>query len=209
MAKVEMPDYPDNSENAKVEAPVPVVEEHKGVISGKATRKKKGALRRASETMIADDAETIKSYLIFDVLIPAAKNTLSDLVSKGLDMVLYGDARSSSGRSSSRSRTEHRDYNKYSQSSSKRREMSDRDRKMLIFDDIILDSRGDAEQVLDYLLGRIDDYEVATVADFYDAVEVTSNYTDTKYGWYNLDNAYVRRVRDGFQVVLPKAGRLE
>ena len=208
MAKVEMPDYPDNSQNSK---PVPVREdeEHKGVISGKATRKKKGALRRASETMIADDVETIKSYLVFDVLLPAIKDTAFDLVTNGFEMVLFGGSRSSSGRSKGRTRTGHRDYGKYSQNDRKRPQISDRDRKMLIFDDIILDSRGDAERVLDYLRGRIDDYEVATVADFYDAVEVTSNYTDTKYGWYELDDAYVRRVRDGFQVILPKATHLE
>ena len=211
MAIAKMPSddqYPDNSDSAK--APVAVrEEEHTGVVSGKVTRKKKSALKRASESMLANDAEDIKSYLVFDVLIPAAKDTLSDLVSKGLDMMLYTDSRGSNTRSRSSRRTGGY-HNKYNQPERRERpQISQRDRRMLHFDDIILDNRGDAEQVLDYLRRRIDDYEVATVADFYDAVEVTSDYTDTKYGWYDLEDAYVRRVRDGFQIFLPRAEHIE
>lgn len=208
MPEVKMPEYPDNSDAAK--APVAVrEEEHTGVVSGRVTRKKKSALKRASESMLANDAEDIKSYLVFDVLIPAAKDTLSDLVSKGLDMMLYTDSRGSNTRSRSSRRTGGY-HNKYNQPERRERpQISQRDRRMLHFDDIILDNRGDAEQVLDYLRRRIDDYEVATVADFYDAVEVTSDYTDTKYGWYDLEDAYVRRVRDGFQIFLPRAEHIE
>lgn len=213
MAKAKMPSddqYPDNSDSAK--APVPVVEteeEHTGVVSGKVTRRKKSALKRASESMFANDVEDIKKYLLLEVLKPAAKDTLSELVSRGLDMMLYENSRGSNTRFRIGSRTGGY-HNKYNQSERREKpKISQRDRRMLHFDDIILDERGDAEQVLDYLRRRIDDYEVATVADFYDAVEVTSDYTDTKYGWYDLDDAYVRRVRDGFQIVLPRAENIE
>ena len=211
MAEVKMPDYPDNSDASKVEAPVPVREdESHGIISGKATRKKKSALKKASETVLADDAETIKSYLVFDVLIPAAKDTLSDLVTNALDMMLYGSSKGSSGRTVNRRRTSSGYHNKYNQPESKKKpQLSDRSRRMMSFDDIILDSRPDAEQVLDYLRRRIDSYEAASVADLYDAVDITSDWTDTKYGWYDLDDAQVRRTRDGFLLDLPRAERLD
>lgn len=205
MAKVEMPDYPDNSEKAKREI-AEVESENKKIISGTVKRKKKSAAKRFGETFFEDDAETVKSYLIFDVLIPAAKDTLSDLVSKGLEMVLYGDTRGSRSRRSKSS--SYTNYNKYSSSESRRPQISSRDRRTHNFDDIILDNRGDAEQVLDELIDRIAEYDVATVADLYDAVGVTSQYTDTKYGWYDLDNASIRRCRDGYQLILPRTEHL-
>ena len=210
MAIAKMPEeYPDNSDAAKAPVAVREEEEHTGVVSGKVTRRKKSALKRVSESMFANDVEDIKKYLLLEVLKPAAKDTLSELVSRGLDMMLYENSRGSNTRSRIGSRTGGY-HNKYNQSERRERpQISQRDRRMLHFDDIILDNRGDAEQVLDYLRRRIDDYEVATVADFYDAVEVTSDYTDTKYGWYDLEDAYVRRVRDGFQIFLPRAEHIE
>ena len=38
-----------------------------------------------------------------------------------------------------------------------------------------------------------------------DLVGVTGNYTDNKYGWTNIRNAEVVRVRDGYRIKLPRA----
>ena len=51
----------------------------------------------------------------------------------------------------------------------------------------------------------IDMYQLVSVADFYDLVGVSGNYTDNRYGWTNVRNAYVVRVRDGYMIKLPKA----
>ena len=51
----------------------------------------------------------------------------------------------------------------------------------------------------------IDRYEVVSVADLYELVGITGNYTDNKYGWTNIRNAEVVRVRDGYVLKLPKA----
>ena len=48
-------------------------------------------------------------------------------------------------------------------------------------------------------------YQVVSVADFYDLVGVSGNYTDNKYGWTDIRNASVIRVRDGYMIKLPKA----
>ena len=44
-----------------------------------------------------------------------------------------------------------------------------------------------------------------SVADFYDLVGVSGNYTDNKYGWTDIRNASVIHVRDGYMIKLPKA----
>ena len=51
----------------------------------------------------------------------------------------------------------------------------------------------------------IETYQMVSVADLYDLVGVTGDYTDNKYGWTNLRNAKVVRVRDGYMIDLPKA----
>ena len=42
------------------------------------------------------------------------------------------------------------------------------------------------------------------MADFYDLVGMTSNYTDNKYGWYDMRSAYVQAVNGGYIIRLPK-----
>ena len=51
----------------------------------------------------------------------------------------------------------------------------------------------------------IETYGLVSVADFYDLVGVTGDYTDNKYGWTDLRNANVIRVRDGYMIKLPRA----
>ena len=74
-----------------------------------------------------------------------------------------------------------------------------------ILDDIILESRGEAEDVLERMDELIATYQLVSVADFYDLVGVSGNYTDNKYGWTDIRNASVIRVRDGYMIKLPKA----
>ena len=42
------------------------------------------------------------------------------------------------------------------------------------------------------------------MADLYDLVGMTSNYTDNKYGWYDLRTAYIQGVSGGYVIRLPK-----
>lgn len=207
---IDVSSYPDNSQD-KAPAVVERREDDKRPqLHGKATRKKRSLGKRFGDTFLSEDRGDVGEYLIFDVLIPAAKDTLTDLVGRGLEMLLYGEARGSYKRSSGGRRTGHTDYSKYSQTERKRPQTTSRARKTLDFDDIVFDSRADAERVLDYLLGRLEDYEVVTVADFYDAAEITGDYTDNKWGWYDLSDAYVRRVRSGggFIILLPRPEQL-
>ena len=70
---------------------------------------------------------------------------------------------------------------------------------------IILESRGEAEDVLERMDELIATSQVVSFADFYDLVGVSGNYTDNKYGWTDIRNASVIRVRDGYMIKLPKA----
>lgn len=196
-----MTEYKGNSHRSKE---VEAKEERKKlepIAKGKA--KKKNEIQKFADVFIAEDVTSVKNYILMDVLLPAAKKAISDIVTNGIDMILYGETRNKSkGRESRVSYTKYydrerdRDYDRPSRS---------RGRYGYDYDDIILDTRKEAEEVLDRMDDLIDNYGMVSVADLYDLVGISGNYTDNKYGWTNLRNADVQRVRDGYLLKLPKA----
>ena len=180
-----------------------VVERKKIEPVAKAKTKKKSEIKKFTDVFIAEDVISVKNYIVNDVLIPAAKKAISDIVTNGIDMILYGEARGKDRRRDSGSRVS---YTKYYERDRDRDYDRRRERRSVYdYDDIILDTRREAEDVLNRMDDLIDAYGMVSVADLYDLVGVTGNYTDNKYGWTNLRNAEVRRTRDGYLIKLPKA----
>lgn len=185
------------------------------VVVGTAIQQKKPLGRRVIETFTGDDAKSVGGFVLFDVILPAAKAMVSDAVSQGIERMLFGESKSrgrsgSSGSSSGsfgggRSGYD-RMYSGKAQSNSVngRREMSNRSRSVHDFDEILIGSRGEAEGVLDKLTELVDNYETATVSDLYDLVGITGSFTDDKWGWYDLRGATISRARNGYRLNLPK-----
>lgn len=169
----------------------------------KATTKKKNKL---AETFISEDASNIKSYILMDVLVPAIKKAVIDIVTDGISMLFYGDTSHGNRRSSTNA--SYISYNRYSDRD-RRDDRTSYGRSRYSYDDIILQSRGEAEEVLDRMSEMIDTYGIVSVADMYDLVGIATNYTDNKYGWTNLRNAEPIRVPNGYMLKLPKAGPID
>lgn len=171
------------------------------VVHGGVRTKPKSGVSKITDVFISEDAANVKSYIVMDVLVPAVKKAISDIVRDGIDMILYGESR---GRKSS-SASGYVSYRDYSRSDDRDRFRDSRSRSSYAHDDIILDSRGEAEEVLTRMDELIDTYGNVSVADLYDLVGKSSEYTDNKYGWTNIRNAEPIRVRDGYMLKLPKA----
>lgn len=170
------------------------------VTKGKVKVKKKSELHKLANTFISEDAAKVKSYVIGDVLIPAIKKAISDIVTNGIDMILYGETGHSKRSSSSRiSYSKYYDDRREDRRSSTSASISRYD-----YDDVIFETRDEAKEVLERMDELIDLYGVASIADFYDLAGITGNYTDNKYGWTNLASADVVRVRDGYTIKLPR-----
>lgn len=172
------------------------------VVTGKVTTRKKSGVRKLADEFISEDAKNIKSYVLGDVLIPAIKKAISDIVTDGIDMILYGGSRPGNRRSAA-DRVSYRNY--YD-----RDNRSSRDTRAITnygysYDDIILTTRGEAEDVLMRMDELMDTYGLVRVADLKDLVGVTGQYTDNKYGWTNIRNAEIVRVRDGYMIKMPRA----
>ena len=193
-----MEDYKANSHRSKEQLPEKKIEP---VVRGKVT-KKKNNVRKLTDTFVSEDIQNIKTYVLMDVLVPSIKKAISDIVTNGIDMLLYGET----GKTRKRSNADYVSYNRYSDRRDDRRYTEPRMRSMFDYDDLIFETRAEAESVLDSMDEIIDTYQVVSVLDFYDLAGVTNNNSQTKkYGWTNLRNARVERVRDGYVIRLPKA----
>ena len=58
----------------------------------KGTVKKKSEFRKLGNIFISEDAPSVKSYIFLDVLVPAIKKAIADIVTNGINIILYGDA---------------------------------------------------------------------------------------------------------------------
>lgn len=79
--------------------------------------------------------------------------------------------------------------------------MSRRARETHDFDEILLETRAEAEEVLAKLGDMINRYDSVSLSDLYQLVGLTPTYTDEKWGWTNLEEASYSRVRNGGQPV--------
>lgn len=71
-------------------------------------------------------------------------------------------------------------------------------------------SQKEAANVFNRLADILDQYGTVTVADFYDetGLKVPCD-SDTRYGWKDIDDAYVVKVRYGWSISLPDPIKLE
>lgn len=193
-------DYKPNSHAYKEGQRQEAIEKKKveKVVRGTVKTKKKSELGKLGDIFISEDASNVKSYIFMDVLVPAIKKAAYDIVTDGLSMFLYG---STNGKSRTDSKVSYRNY--YDEP---RNRSNNQVRTRFDYDDIIYESRGEAERVRSQMEEMIDRYQVVSVADMYDAAGLTAPYTANKYGWTNIRTAEPVRVRGGGYILkLPKA----
>lgn len=197
-------DYTPNSHRSKEAqkaAPTEKTEKKvQKVVAGTVKTKKKNELTKIADIFLPEDVADVKSYILMDVLIPAAKKLIDDVVTGGIHMWLYG----SSGRNRSNTSSSYVSYRNYSDNRDTRPRASE-SRSGFNYDDIILETRGDAEMLLSQMDDMIERYDQVSVADMYDAVDLSCPYTYNHYGWTNLGTATTVRTRDGWTLKLPRA----
>ena len=193
-----MEEFKSNSHKSKEENADSSDNSVKKVTTGKTRIKKKNGLIKFADSMISEDAANVKSYILMDVLLPAIKKAVVDIVTDGVNMILYGET-SVSSRKSSGSKVSYRKFYE-----DDRRDSRSEQKRRYDYDEVVFDSRRDAEEVLASMEDLVDRYKVVSVMDFYELADQKSVYTDRYYGWTNLRSAEVIRVRDGYTIKLPK-----
>lgn len=186
----------------------------KPVVQGKVSvRKDKPIGRKFKEVFLAEDWDTVKQYIIWDVVIPGIKYTFVN----ALEMMILGKrgvrgestyVNYSSFGSSNRNSFK---TNSPSVSSNNKRKPDVRD---VVFEPDFdkypneMEAReralDDAHKVLRELQDAIETFGVATVSDFYRAAEMSTEYTEGDWGWRDLSGVGVYECRQGFYINLPK-----
>lgn len=195
-----MENYQPNSFKSKQEATTERKRPTK-IVTGKVKPKKKSELRKFTDVFVSEDAANVKDYIFMDVLIPAVKKAISDIVTDGIRMILYGESGSKNS-STAASKVSYRSYYDEPRHSANRGSLN---RSTYNYDDVILESRGEAEAVIMQMDDIVATYGFVKVADLYDLVGITGSYTDNNYGWTDIRSASVVRVRDGYMIKLPRA----
>lgn len=184
------------------------------VVQSQVIRRKTPLGRRIREHIIGGDSQTVWGYIFGEALIPTVQNLVVDIVGGGIERLMYPDSQPISR--SRRGRPGFTDYGSRFDRGPRRgrpdprdepRHMSSRGRANHSFDEILIDSRAEAEEVLHRLIDLSIRYEVATVAQLYHLTGIPSHYTDENYGWteYDLRGSNIARAgREGFLLNLPR-----
>lgn len=185
-------DYPSNSFADKKVEPIHVSEPEK---------KEELAPKKSNffEIFFGHTVKDIGKYILFDVLIPAFKDTLGDIIHGSTDMVLKGRSRRASRDSSRVS------YDKIISNSRVKYNDTPVRRRANTYEDATFLSRGKAEEVRDILIDIALDTGAVSVADLLSAAHLSSEYTDNNYGWLDLDGVTISRTYEGDYILnLPK-----
>lgn len=196
----QIPDYPSNSDRGNISVGEKKREKKEKVISGTVKKRDAGIAGKIQKTMNMPDSKTFKNYVVDDVLIPSIRDAIRTVLSSAVD-ALFGGGERSSKRSSTRA-----SWTTYSKSKTRETKPIPPWEREFEYDEVILDSRADAEKTIDALQDIIDEYGMASVADLYDIVGMDNdNWSLNDYGWTNVRSARVQYTRDGFWIRMPKA----
>lgn len=204
--------YPGNSKKDREEEKKQERPELKSVVRTPGVIKKPTLGSRMRETFAGEDAKTTGAYVFFEVVIPAVKAMVFDTITQGADRILFGgrDVIRSGMANAPRTRT---NYNKISTDNANRypgrnfegggRELSRQSRTSHNTGDIFLETRGEAETVLDTMMDLISRFGWVSLSEFYSLCEVTAEFTDEKWGWSNISSAQIRPSRGKYVILLP------
>ncbi len=184
--------------------------EVKKIVNG--TKKKKPLGARLKETFLSDESDGIGSFIVWDLLVPAAKDTFYDLVMGVLGISLYGDSSSRGGRGRKGGgnviRGGYRDYSTTSKVATTRdddRRYGRRNRRFV--DDVAIPdtyengrripARTNAMDVLSDMQDLIVKYGKCTVADYYGMLGQDWDPMDKNWGWTNLDRVNIKMIPGG------------
>lgn len=210
-------EFPSNSKNPRPTTPEPEEKKVESVVTNKVELRKKTLLKRFTDIFIGGDSRSVMSYVFMDVLVPQAKDMMTEAASQGFERLIYGESRPSRGRSGPGGRpsgpTNYTRYavrgnNPLGRAGEPDRRVANQPKSQGV-DDILLATRVEADAALDRLYDLLKEYDVVSVSDLYSIVGLTGSYVDHKWGWTDLHGSQIRRVRDGYILELPRPVSLD
>lgn len=213
-----MEDYPSNSQRRPPEKPAADEKQIEKIATGPVITRKPPYRKRLMAMFIQRDLGSVWLEVVDRVLIQAAKDMVVDAGEELLRGMFFGEGgRAGRGRRSSGAGFSTGTFVNYQRPTSStygsRREeprLSRRARANHNFNEIILGSRVEAEEIIDRLFDIVARYEVASVSDLYKMLGETPDFTDDKWGWTDLRGASATRIANGqYLLDLPRPEPLD
>lgn len=205
------PVYTPNShkfkEQQKNNTPAATEEKRVQKVVKNPAKTRKNEVRKIADIFISEDISNVKNYIFMDVLVPAVKKAIYDIVTNGIDMFLYGGTGKGKNNSSG-SKVSYRNYydQKNSSNSSYRGSENVNTRSGFDYEDVVFNTRIEAEEAKQQMIDIINRYGFVTVNDLYEMAALSApSYTAQKYGWMGVNGVEVVRARDGYVLKLPRA----
>lgn len=160
---------------------------------------KKSFKQELRDAFISEEVHDVKRYIVFDVVIPAVKQTFRNLIVNTLDMSLFGTVKANQNARQQNNSTyiqydraynSQNDYTKPKRQSGSIIRVNELNR-------IVFADKNDAIEVLNYLFSNIEEFNVASVADFITAAKQDVAPIHHKWGWYDLKGSRVEELPDG------------
>ena len=166
---------------------------------------KRSITQRIADNFLNIDKDRVKDHLLFDWLFPEIISTVEGL----LRMCFFGSSEHI-GRSRSGGRRE-RPYNSIFDERRQERERSDPTKQNFRHIKMTFYTREDADYVIGELRESLEESSCGyvTVKELYSLADMPTNYTMTKWGWYDLEDAMVTRYRDDYILEMPRAEVIE
>lgn len=173
--------------------------------------KKESEAKRLGKKFFSEDAKTVGSHVVESVVIPSLQKLLSDAVKGAIDWLIYGSKgnKNSSGIGTISYGSYYNRSGYINPTPVYTNPMLNNKPTLYAVNDIIIADRGEAEEVLLRMKESINSYGMVSVGDFYDLVGQRANFTDQKWGWFDLRTADIIRVDGGFCIRFPKVQPIE
>lgn len=164
---------------------------------------KENVAQKTVTRFFGGDPKDVAMYTLRDVLLPALKETLLDIICKGSERLIMGEDASPRAYNRRGNTRGHVPYNSMYDGPDRRN--VNRARSRYDFADILIENRMKAEDILSRMNDLLDNYGVVRVSDFYNEVGVTGVYTDQNWGWTDLRGSSIRQTRGGWIIEMPQA----
>lgn len=197
-----MPEFPSQSRRSQEPREVQPVTLTPGRV------RKPTLSQRFKETFFRSSPQEVWGAMFWDVFMRGITDNLADSFHEGVDTLFRGQggyvnrgrrARSYDSRSLI---SKHNPDRALGQGPTTDR-FSKEDRRRQNVGVIELDSRAEAEEVLHQMMATIDEFDVVTLANFYEMVRISPDHPDYHFGWEDLGGAKVVSSRGAYYLDLP------
>ena len=207
--KIDIPDLPGNSniEKSRQANTTEQNSETKAVAQGRLKTVKRRT--RLSDIFTPEDTSSVASFVFTRLIIPRLQVLAVDTINAVARAIFLGERTSEPSRKTPGGYTSYQGYYGGEKKSAAKLSSSKKTKGSFQFQEVIVDSYGDAQLILDRLDEQLDNQGYVSVSDLYEAARLPCPFTGNYYGWENISSARIVTDSDGYLIEMPEPHALK